>query len=188
MSDEEKQMTKHCNENCEFIAKCESTLMTWYQCNGQKSFPKVELGDECTAHKELLRGGILTVEDKRFIECCGDDRFEIIKRAREHIIDATNIESKPEEMQVLDNFLFRCWQMGWLKNDFHKLEKENEKLKYTLERLCKRNEILTNIIMDVFKLSGDLCTLCKSKGEYLPDCECLTDEDCLKQLIGLYGD
>lgn len=47
--------------------------------------------------------------------CCGDDRFKIIEKAKEAILDATNINSSPEEMAVLDNFLFRCWQMGWLK-------------------------------------------------------------------------
>lgn len=45
---------------------------------------------------------------------CNDDRFEIIERAKKHIITATNIEMSPDEMKVLDNFLFRCWQMGWL--------------------------------------------------------------------------
>ena len=77
-------------------------------------------------------------ENIKFIECCGDNRFEIIKRAREHIINATNIESRPEEMKVLDNFLFRCWQMGWLKNDFHQLEKENAGLKKNLERYSQK--------------------------------------------------
>lgn len=48
-------------------------------------------------------------------EICGDNRFEIIKKAKKHILEATNIETSPEEMAVLDNFLFRCWQMGWLK-------------------------------------------------------------------------
>ena len=45
---------------------------------------------------------------------CGDNRFEVIARAKKHIIEATNIESAPDEMKVLDSFLFRCWQMGWL--------------------------------------------------------------------------
>ena len=84
-------------------------------------------------------------ENIRFIECC-DDRFEIIKRAREHIIDATNIECRPEEMQVLDNFLFRCWQMGWLKNDFHQLEKENAELESQIENLEKKNSELKNVV------------------------------------------
>lgn len=45
---------------------------------------------------------------------CGDNRFEIIAKAKEHLLDATNIDTSPKEMEVLDNFLFRCWQMGWL--------------------------------------------------------------------------
>ena len=44
----------------------------------------------------------------------GDNRFEIIKKAKEDLIRSTNIEISEDEMKVLDNFLFRCWQMGWL--------------------------------------------------------------------------
>ena len=47
-------------------------------------------------------------------EICGDNRFEIIAKAKESLIESTNIETSPKEMEVLDNFLFRCWQMGWL--------------------------------------------------------------------------
>lgn len=45
---------------------------------------------------------------------CNDNRFEVIGRAKEHLLEATNIETSPDEMAVLDSFLFRCWQMGWL--------------------------------------------------------------------------
>lgn len=47
-------------------------------------------------------------------DVCGDNRFIIIERAKEDILQSTNIESSKDEMKVLDNFLFRCWQMGWL--------------------------------------------------------------------------
>lgn len=47
-------------------------------------------------------------------EVCTDNRFEVIEKAKRHILEATNIDTSPEEMKVLDNFLFRCWQMGWL--------------------------------------------------------------------------
>lgn len=47
-------------------------------------------------------------------EVCGDNRFEIIAKAKEDTISSTNIKSSEDEMKVLDNFLFRCWQMGWL--------------------------------------------------------------------------
>ena len=53
----------------------------------------------------------------------GDGRFEIIIKAKEDLIRSTNIETSEDEMKVLDNFLFRCWQMGWLDGY---AEKQNE--------------------------------------------------------------
>ena len=47
-------------------------------------------------------------------EVNSDNRFDIIEKAKKDIINSTNIESSPDEMKVLDNMLFRCWQMGWL--------------------------------------------------------------------------
>lgn len=47
-------------------------------------------------------------------DMCGDNRFTIIERAKKDIVENTNIQSRKDEMQVLDSFLFRCWQMGWL--------------------------------------------------------------------------
>ena len=47
-------------------------------------------------------------------EQCGDNRFELIKKYKDKLIESTNIETSPEEMLVLDNILFRMWQMGWL--------------------------------------------------------------------------
>lgn len=46
---------------------------------------------------------------------CTDNRYKIIDKAKRHLIEATNIKTSADEMAVLDNFLFRCWQMGWLK-------------------------------------------------------------------------
>ena len=45
---------------------------------------------------------------------CGDNRFEIVKRAREDLLQSCNIGTSGVEMAVLDNILFRAWQMGWL--------------------------------------------------------------------------
>ncbi len=45
---------------------------------------------------------------------CTDNRFELIKKYKQKLIECTNIESTPEEMAVLDNILFRFWQMKWL--------------------------------------------------------------------------
>ena len=47
-------------------------------------------------------------------DVCGDNRFEIIEKAKIALIESTNIETSEDEMKVIDNFLFRCWQMGWL--------------------------------------------------------------------------
>ena len=46
---------------------------------------------------------------------CGDNRFRIIARAKERLLEATNITEDKKELEVLDSFLLRCWQMGWLK-------------------------------------------------------------------------
>ena len=51
---------------------------------------------------------------EHFTSQCGDNRFELIDKAKRDIIAKTNIESSPDEMNVLDSFLFRAWQMGWL--------------------------------------------------------------------------
>lgn len=46
-------------------------------------------------------------------QCC-DNRFEIIAKAKEALLKETNIARDEQEMAVIDNILFRCWQMGWL--------------------------------------------------------------------------
>ena len=58
-------------------------------------------------------------------ECFTDDRFELISKYKQKLIEATNIESSPDEMAVIDNILFRFWQMGWLD----KLEEEKPSAK-----------------------------------------------------------
>lgn len=47
--------------------------------------------------------------------CCDDNRFELIAKYKQELVEATNIESSPDEMSVIDNILFRFWQMGWLE-------------------------------------------------------------------------
>lgn len=59
---------------------------------------------------------------------CGDNRFEIIEKAKEMLLNATNIEDSKEEMKVLTNILFRMWQVGLIneeKLEINKLQKEN---------------------------------------------------------------
>lgn len=48
-------------------------------------------------------------------EMCGDNRFEIIAKAKADLLKSTNIAMRADEMACLDSFLFRCWQMGWLE-------------------------------------------------------------------------
>ena len=55
---------------------------------------------------------------------CGDNRFEIIEKAKEMLLNATNIEDSKEEMKVLTNILFRMWQVGLINEE--KLDKLNE--------------------------------------------------------------
>lgn len=47
-------------------------------------------------------------------ELCTDNRFELIEKYKAKLIEATNIEMAQDEMAVIDNILFRFWQMGWL--------------------------------------------------------------------------
>ena len=46
---------------------------------------------------------------------CGDNRFEIIEKAKADLLKSTNISSSPAEMDVVDSILFRAWQMGCLE-------------------------------------------------------------------------
>ena len=47
-------------------------------------------------------------------DICTDNRFELIEKYKKELIESTNVESSPSEMWVLDNLLFRFWQIGWL--------------------------------------------------------------------------
>ena len=98
---------------------------------------------------------------------CGDNRFEIIEKAKEMLLNATNIEDSKEEMKVLTNILFRMWQVGLIneeKLDINKLQKENsieedikllEELDWLYldkpEIICDRYEEATNHILSDYK-------------------------------------
>lgn len=51
-----------------------------------------------------------------------DNRFVLIEKYKQRLIEGTNISDRQEEMAVIDNILFRFWQMGWLD----KLEEETK--------------------------------------------------------------
>ena len=70
-------------------------------------------------------------------DICGDNRFEIIAEAKSDLLEATNIKDSPEEMAVLDNVLFRCWQMGWLnKYELNEFEWCTDCKEYDQEKHC----------------------------------------------------
>ena len=89
-------------------------------------------------------------------DMCDDNRFEIIEKAKKHILEATNIDTSPEEMKVLDNFLFRCWQMGWLD----KYDSRN------ITGLEFRNELVRRLNENADRYVGGTCD-----GHYYPETE-----------------
>ena len=60
-------------------------------------------------------------------DMCGDNRFEIIASAKKALLEGTNIDMCPDGMAVIDNILFRCWQMGWLDRYDRKDEPQTER-------------------------------------------------------------
>ena len=50
------------------------------------------------------------------------NRFVLIEKYKQRLIEGTNISDRQEEMEVLNSILFRFWQMGWLD----KLEEETK--------------------------------------------------------------
>ena len=47
---------------------------------------------------------------------CGDNRFELINKVKKRLLEVTNIEQSPKELEVLDTILFRLWQCGYFDN------------------------------------------------------------------------
>jgi hypothetical protein len=71
---------------------------------------------------------------------CGDNRFEIIEKAKQAILEETNIKDDKAQMAELDSFLFRCWQMGWLKKYEEKETNEGQALLYAVEKTAERTK------------------------------------------------
>lgn len=80
----------------------------------------------------------------------GDNRFEIIGKAKQDLLKSTNIDSSKDEMKVLDNFLFRCWQMGWLNQ-------------YNLTSKAEGEELLTCEKSKAMKLYSHLLDLVENE-------------------------
>jgi len=74
-------------------------------------------------------------------EICTDNRFEIIASYKKKLIEGTNIQESPEEIAVIDNILFRFWQMGWLPPIPHgRLIDADEFLKRAIGTKCFRGD------------------------------------------------
>ena len=74
-------------------------------------------------------------------DICGDNRFEIIAKAKEDILKCTNISSREDEMKVIDNFLFSCWQMRWLDryNSVQQTDKNSKNVWHDASEMPKEN-------------------------------------------------
>lgn len=102
-------------------------------------------------------------------EICGDNRFEIIDKVKKRLLEATNIEQSPKELEVLDNLLFRLWQCGYFS-----LNEQNEQLKQQLENEKQLNaEIkkrLVEVEYDCEEFNHEYCDInCKGKRKELVD-------------------
>lgn len=70
--------------------------------------------DSCDYIRMAVEMRHLRKEVNRMSDLCDDNRFELIEKYKQELIESTNIETAPDEMKVLDDILFRFWQMGWL--------------------------------------------------------------------------
>lgn len=66
-------------------------------------------------------------------------KIEAVRSAKEELLRSTDIECNQAEMAMLDTFLNRAWQMGWLKTEeapyIVRLRKEYRQLKTRHKKL-----------------------------------------------------
>ena len=89
-------------------------------------------------------------------EMCGDNRFVLIEKFKQELLEHTNIKTAKDEVAVLNSLLFRFWQMGWLD----KLEDYNRQ-KAEIERLRKGT---SQTIESIRKLARDTIRDTKSEA------------------------
>jgi hypothetical protein len=106
-------------------------------------------------------------------ETCGDNRFDIIQKAKDDLLEATNIADCQVDMEYIDSFLFRAWQMGWLEKyepDYkERMKKEYWQLKDRYDKLHKMCTKYEACVLD-FTPTCSLELLKQQKkamGEYL---------------------
>ena len=77
------------------------------------------------------------------------DGKRVISAAKKHLVkvlpllNATKIARNPTKKEYLDSFLFRCWQLGWLR-DFDNRQPKYEKMRKALEKV--KDAIETDVI------------------------------------------
>lgn len=101
-----------------------------------------------------------------FCEVCGDNRFELIEKYKNELLEHTNIDTAKDEMAVIDSILFRFWQMDWLNSleQFDRLQEENERLK-ELNLKQKRCEFCKYKEKHPYE---EPCDMCKGYDLYEP--------------------
>ena len=116
-------------------------------------------------------------------EICTDNRFEIIAAYKKKLIEGTNIESSPDEMAVIDNILFRFWQMDWLPPIPHGRLIDADALVEDLKRQCEEVFKIDAVSPDDFWITRDQAynerlwkTWCESFFEYLKTRETIIPE------------
>lgn len=78
-------------------------------------------------------------------DICNDNRFELIEKYKQQLIECTNIETAPDEMAVINDILFRFWQMGWLD----KLERPEQRWIPCEEALPEEDDCIVQCSDDV---------------------------------------
>ncbi|MBQ6800115.1 MAG: hypothetical protein IJP08_03285 [Bacteroidaceae bacterium] len=139
---------------------------------------------------------------------CGDNRFGIIAKAKEAILESTNIDTDEDEMKVLDTILFRCWQMGWL-DKYDDTKKQTERIP-AIEALSADAEQVTGKLnkcddslftddtetckeqkskLDLISRQDAIKTVCNAVCEYdvphYPNCDQIKYCDEIQALISL---
>lgn len=89
-------------------------------------------------------------------EHCDDNRFKLIEKYKNRLIEATNIEQRPDEMAVIDSVLFRFWQMDWL------------------DKLEQPDRNIARIEKEAFYSDSLICSCCSCHAKwwwnYCPSC------------------
>ena len=164
----------------------------WFLENycGKWDYPTTK--EECLAwlekQKESLHISESCKENAEYFAQCGDNRFELIDKARRDIIAKTNVESSPDEMKVLDSFLFRAWQMGWL-GKYDVIVPEQKPAEWSEEDENIRKALVWHLKADVDFVSNGVtkaeCLAYLDKQKVQKQWWGKEDERILKGIIGL---